>query len=267
MSGEDRVDELFALPPEEFVAARDALAVELKAAGESPEATRVKALRRPTVAAWAVNQVARAHPDEVEELLSAGREFRDAQRRLMSAKGGGSDREVVTRRRAAVDRLTRAATEVLGQAGRASDQHADAISDTFLAASVEDAVGELVRNGRLDRERKPTSDPSELFGLGSVVTEDAAAEGEAEGTADDAAELDAAIAEAERDVERAQRSADQASSRAEQEKEATRAAQEQADRKAAAATAAADEAKAAQREVKDAERALDRLRKQRQRAT
>ena len=51
----DAVRELFTLPPEEFVAARDRLAAELKEAGKADEAAEVKRLRRPSVVAWAVN--------------------------------------------------------------------------------------------------------------------------------------------------------------------------------------------------------------------
>ena len=56
------MDELFDLPPTEFIAARDALAKQLKADGDAGAAAEVKALRRPSVAAWAVNQVARRQP-------------------------------------------------------------------------------------------------------------------------------------------------------------------------------------------------------------
>ena len=59
------MDDLFALPPAEFIAARDALAKRLKADGDATRAAEVKALRRPSVAAWAVNQVARRKPELV----------------------------------------------------------------------------------------------------------------------------------------------------------------------------------------------------------
>ena len=72
MDPEEGIDGLFGLPPEEFIAARDQLARQLKAGGDAAGAKRVSALRRPTVAAWAVNQAARERPELVRELLEAG---------------------------------------------------------------------------------------------------------------------------------------------------------------------------------------------------
>ena len=67
-----RLDELFAAPPDGFVAAREAIVKELKQAGRRDEAAVVHALRRPTVAVWGVNQMARARPDHLAALVSAG---------------------------------------------------------------------------------------------------------------------------------------------------------------------------------------------------
>ncbi|HEX8105745.1 MAG TPA: hypothetical protein VF533_24225, partial [Solirubrobacteraceae bacterium] len=53
------VDALFALPLEEFVPARDALAKALRAEKRREDAKAVAALRRPSLGAWAVNQVVR----------------------------------------------------------------------------------------------------------------------------------------------------------------------------------------------------------------
>jgi hypothetical protein len=59
----DLVDPLYAGPPEEFVAARDALAKRLRADGDRATAAEVAKLRRPTATAAALNQVARTVPD------------------------------------------------------------------------------------------------------------------------------------------------------------------------------------------------------------
>ena len=52
-------DDLYGLPLDRFVAERGALAKALRADGRRDEASRVAALRKPSVAAWAVNQLAR----------------------------------------------------------------------------------------------------------------------------------------------------------------------------------------------------------------
>jgi len=65
-----RVDALFAMDASEFIAARDREAKELRAAGRGDDAAIVKGLRKPTVAAWALNQVVRAQPDAIDEFLA-----------------------------------------------------------------------------------------------------------------------------------------------------------------------------------------------------
>ncbi|MDQ3895954.1 MAG: hypothetical protein M3326_01680, partial [Actinomycetota bacterium] len=72
-------EELYALDPAEFVTARDDLAKRLKQAGDKQLATEVGKLRRPSPAAWAVNQLARRHRAELEDLVQKGEELRAAQ--------------------------------------------------------------------------------------------------------------------------------------------------------------------------------------------
>ena len=69
---EPRIDALYALPLERFTPERDALAKELAADGDRPGADRVKALRKPVVAAWAVNALAREDPEGIRALMSSG---------------------------------------------------------------------------------------------------------------------------------------------------------------------------------------------------
>ncbi|MGH3666099.1 MAG: hypothetical protein ACRDU8_08450 [Egibacteraceae bacterium] len=80
----DPADALFDLPPGAFTAARDELVRRLRAEGDRQAAEQVRVLRRPTVAAWAVNQVARRAPERLRELLEAGDVVRRAQRRAVS---------------------------------------------------------------------------------------------------------------------------------------------------------------------------------------
>src|SRR4051794_41928643 len=83
MGRDDDIDRLYELPLSEFTAARNALAKEL--GGE--QGKRVKALRKPSVAAWALNQAVRGAPDKLREFLSAGEGLREAYEALMG--GGG----------------------------------------------------------------------------------------------------------------------------------------------------------------------------------
>ena len=68
MESPSNEDELYAFPLEDFVAARDALARRTKEAGDQAEAKRIKALRKPNLAAWTVNQLVRSHKKVVQDL-------------------------------------------------------------------------------------------------------------------------------------------------------------------------------------------------------
>lgn len=146
-----RIDALFALPAGEFVAARDALAKQVRAEGDKDAAAEVKALRRPTVAAWAVNQVARTTrtKKDVAALVQVGDRLRDAHQALLAGEGDADIRTATAERRKLVAKLTKAAVELLGPAGEAQR---DAISNTFDAAVADPAAGALVRAGRLHKE-------------------------------------------------------------------------------------------------------------------
>src|SRR6266498_1094600 len=113
MDVEARTGRLYGLPPEQFVAARDELARALRGAGERQAAARVAGLRRPTVAAWAVNQAARRRPELVTDLIEAGERLRQAQRRALSGLRGGALRTAGAERRVAIERLLAEAADVL----------------------------------------------------------------------------------------------------------------------------------------------------------
>src|SRR5579872_6342465 len=76
------IDELYGLPPAEFTARRDRLATEARKAGDKELASAVKALRKPSATASAVNLAARARPDRIDELVGLGRQMRAAQEAL-----------------------------------------------------------------------------------------------------------------------------------------------------------------------------------------
>ena len=97
-----RIRELYAVSPTEFVAARDALARSLATEGSS-DAARVKRLRRPPLAVWLLNAVARERPDAITKLFAAGDRLRQAQIRAvggdateMRASGAGVRDAVAT---------------------------------------------------------------------------------------------------------------------------------------------------------------------------
>jgi hypothetical protein len=159
---EDHIDALYRADPDEFVTARQALVKRLRSEGERDRAAAVAKLRRPTAAAWAVNQLAHRHPDELARLLELGHELHRAHERLLA---GDRDDATVTsgrRRHEAIADLVERAAGILSESGRAADAHRDAIASTLDAASLDPDVGVEVAAGRLSKELDPPSG----FGLG-----------------------------------------------------------------------------------------------------
>jgi hypothetical protein len=161
---EQRIDALFGLPLDRFIPERDTLVKELRAAGDRSTADRVKALRKPTVPAWALNQLARQDPRGVADLVQLGTRLRDAQRRAISGADVGPLREATEERRALVGRLVRVAVEILQGTGTGSGPHEEEISSTLEAAAVDEEAGDRLRAGRLERPLRPPA----TFGEGGL---------------------------------------------------------------------------------------------------
>ena len=150
-------DELFGLPPEEFVAARDELARRLRREGDAEAAKRVKALRRPPLSAWAVNQLARGQGPGLEGLLAAGERLRAAHQAALAGKGAAELRAAAKAEREAVAGLVRDAMALLGEAGHATtDATRDRVAATLHAAAASPEADELVRHGRLTADLDPS---------------------------------------------------------------------------------------------------------------
>jgi hypothetical protein len=87
--------DLYALPPEEFTAARTAAVEAARAAGEAGSAKHLGALRRPSASAYVVNQLVRRSPDLLDQLLDLGRALAAAQ----ASGAGDALRELGAQRR------------------------------------------------------------------------------------------------------------------------------------------------------------------------
>jgi hypothetical protein len=116
---DDEIDALFQLSPPEFVAARNALAARLKKDGRNDVAGRVKALPKPSISAWTVNQLYWKHRDAFEKLLATGERFRQAQASRIAGKGGDLHR-LLNERREQLSAMTRVAADILQRASGAS---------------------------------------------------------------------------------------------------------------------------------------------------
>jgi hypothetical protein len=110
------VDGLFQLPLDEFTAARNALSAQLKKAGTADEADRVKALAKPPVSAWTVNQLYWRHRKAFDRLLAVGARFTKAQAAQLEGRKGDL-REPLEARRQTLAELSKLANTVLREAG------------------------------------------------------------------------------------------------------------------------------------------------------
>jgi hypothetical protein len=139
-------DELYALPPEDFRAARDERAAQARASGDKALAREITALRRPVVSAWLVNLLARDEPGQMSELLALGDSLREAQQAL----DGDRLRELSTQRRDLVAALVAGMKRRAARDGRAvSLQVEREVEATLQAALADPEAAAAVSSGRL----------------------------------------------------------------------------------------------------------------------
>jgi hypothetical protein len=148
------IDDLFALPLDEFTAARNGLAKQLKRDGDAEAAAQVQALPKPSVAAWAVNQLARRDREAVRSLLNVTARLRSAQERSLKGERVADElRAAQAEERETIRSLTRAAGAILSEAGRpASGTTLERVSSLLRAAAVDEPGRTTLREGRLTGE-------------------------------------------------------------------------------------------------------------------
>jgi ABC-type transporter Mla subunit MlaD len=86
--GPATIDELYQLPLSEFTPARNALATRLRKSGKTDDANDVRSLIKPSIPAWAVNQVFWKHRPAFDRLLTSGDRLRKAQSSTLAGKAG-----------------------------------------------------------------------------------------------------------------------------------------------------------------------------------
>ena len=150
---EQELERLFELPPADFTEARNDLVRRLKKAGQTEAAARVQALRKPTIPIWAINQLARRKPDDVETMIAAGDELRTAQEAVLA--GGERDqlRAATAAERDALRKLTRGAQEILtGSGQRPTPAVLERVAATVRSAALDPRGRELLAAGMLVEE-------------------------------------------------------------------------------------------------------------------
>ena len=152
---EDDVDVLYSLPLAEFTAARNTLAGRLKKEGRGNEADFVKALGKPSVTAWAVNQLYWKHREAFNRLIATGDRFRQAQT-SRSAKKVAEMRGALDTRREALSHVSELATALLREAGHnPTPDTMFRVTTTLQALSVYASIPDGPRPGRLTQDVDP----------------------------------------------------------------------------------------------------------------
>jgi len=152
---EDDVDALYRLPLTEFTAARNTLAGRLKQSGRGNEADFVKALVKPSISAWAVNQLYWKHREAFDRLIATGERFRQAQTSRVARKVADM-RGALDARRDALSHFSDLATAMLRDAGHnPTPDTIRRVTATLEAVSVYASIPDAPRPGRLTHDVDP----------------------------------------------------------------------------------------------------------------
>jgi hypothetical protein len=187
-------DELYGLPPGEFTRARDARVKEVRADGDREAAEAIKALRKPTVAAWALNQLTRRRSKDLDRLLKAGEQLRAAQEDLLGGGDRSAFQKAAAKERELVAELSADAAALASEAGQSGSGLQEKVAETLHAAALDEETAEELRSGRMVREREAIGGFGAAAGVASGGSPRAVRRGRgraaarrAEASADDAA--------------------------------------------------------------------------------
>jgi len=228
-------DELYDVPPEEFIALRKERQDAAKADGDKALAKEIGALPKPSAAAWACNLLVREHREDIENLVELGTLLREAQENL----AGDQLRALDVQRRQLVAALTRQARALANDRGHpVSTSVATQVEDTLRAAMADPEAGEALLSGRL-------TSPMSYSGMGTTGTRPVL-------TLVHPPKPDPPRAKAQTSAEKQSPGESAAERRRREQEERQRAAEEKRERELAQARAAAEEATQAADEAEEA---------------
>ena len=136
-------DTLYAGSPEAFTEARNQAA---KQAGDKELAARVKKLKKPSVAAWAVNLLVRRESEQIDSVLGLAEQLRAA----AEALDGDELRALTRQRRQLTTALASSARSLAREAGvRLTGPVVDQVEGMLTAAMLDPVAAQAVRTGRV----------------------------------------------------------------------------------------------------------------------
>lgn len=147
----DALERLYAVEPEEFVAERKRLERSLRDDGRLEEAAELATLRKPPLPVFAANRLARAEPDDVAWLISAGE-------RLTAAHGAGDPDALRMEQAELAARVKALVRQAEGAAGRPLSEPMEQRLAVLLRAAASDPhAAALLRRGVLAEEVEPAA--------------------------------------------------------------------------------------------------------------
>lgn len=155
-------DELYALDPGEFTAARTDREKAAKAAGDKELAKQIHQLRKPTVTAWLSNLLARESPDSLAPLKELGEQLREAQETLQGDELRALSRQ---RQRLVYALVTEARHLAQSRGQKVNETVVRELEQTLEATLADPTVADIVVAGRLT-----TAVQHAGFGAGGVLT-------------------------------------------------------------------------------------------------
>ena len=151
-ASEDEIG-LYGAAFEDFTAQRDALAKRLREEGSRADADRVRKLKKPSRAAWAVNQGVRSDPKAAKRLIDSGKRLEAAQQAALSGDGKAQLRKAMATHQEAVEEMLGAVEAGLG-GDRLSPAIFDRVRETLRAVAGDEELAAELRDGRLTEDRE-----------------------------------------------------------------------------------------------------------------
>ncbi|MFD9223497.1 hypothetical protein ACFWDI_26645 [Streptomyces sp. NPDC060064] len=152
MDLESIAEELYELPPADFIDARSRHAAAARKAGDRQLAVKIGALRRPTLSAWASNLLVRTQPDAAAGLLRLGEGLREAHQELDREQL----RELSSQQHRLVSVLARQARQLTAEAGHpVSEDVQREIEATLHAVLADPQAAQEWASGQLAKPLNP----------------------------------------------------------------------------------------------------------------
>ena len=149
MTLDEAADKLYGSGLDEFVSERTRLVKELRAAGNTDDATTLATSRKPTVAAWVLNQLARRERRDVDLLLDAGHRLREAQASALSGADKRAFEHAAKTQNEALRRLRGEAQRLLKEErSGASVSVLNQVEEALRASAISQTGREALARGR-----------------------------------------------------------------------------------------------------------------------